>query len=185
MKSVIKTAVVSAVAAAFVASVAVAGGTSYNDDGKQDPGVGQGRQGRQAGPGGPGRPGGPGGGRMGPAGVPFEDLTEEQRQQIKAIMDEQRPAEGEDGPADMKLRQALETELLADAPNDQKIQELKAQIDAASAAQLARHISVQKRINQILTPEQRAKARERIERRQEGGPRGRRGGGGGDFRHHL
>jgi Spy/CpxP family protein refolding chaperone len=179
MKNVVKTAVVSAVAAAFVASVAVAG-TSYNDDRQQAPGSVQGRQG---GPGGPGRPGGPGG-RMGPAGVPFEDLTEEQRQQIKAIMDEQRPAEGEDRPADMKLRQALETELLADAPNEQKIQELKTQIDAASAQQLAKHISVQQRINQILTPEQRAKARERIQNRQENGPRGRRGGGGAG-RHHI
>ena len=171
MKNVFKTAVVGAVAAAFVASVAVAGGKAINDDRQQGPGFGQGRRG-----GGPGGPGGPGGGRMGPVGVPFEDLTEEQRQQIKAIMDEQRG--GEDGPADMKLRQALEIELLADAPNDQKIQELKGQIDAASAEQLARHISVQRRINQILTPEQRAKARERIEKRQEDGGRGRRGGGG-------
>ncbi|MEO5896865.1 MAG: Spy/CpxP family protein refolding chaperone [Vicinamibacterales bacterium] len=177
MKNVLQTAVVSAVAAAFVASGAVAG-TTFNGGRQQGPGS---VQGRQAGPGGPGRPGGPGGGRMGPAGVPFEDLTEDQRQQIKAIMDEQRPAEGADGPADMKLRQSLETELLADAPNDQKIQELKGQIDAASAEQLARHISIQKRINQILTPEQRAKARERIEKRQENGPRGRRGGG----RHHI
>ena len=176
MKNMLKTAVVSAVAAAFVASVAVAG-TSFNDDHQQGPGSAQGRRG------GPGRPGGPGGGRMGPAGVPFADLTEEQRQQIKAIMEEQRPAAGEDGPADMKLRQALETELLADAPNDQRIQELKGQLDAASAEQLARHISVQKRIDQILTPEQRAKARERIQNRQENGPRGRRGGGGG--RHHI
>lgn len=178
MKNVLKTAVVSAVAAAFVASVAVAG-TSFNDDRQQRTGSAQRRPG-----GGPGRPGGPGGGRMGPVGVPFEDLSREQRQQIKAIMDEQRPPQGEDGPADMELRQALETELLADAPNDQKIQELKGQLDAASAEQLARHISVQKRINQILTPEQRAKARERIQSRQENGPRGRRGGGGGDGRHH-
>jgi periplasmic protein CpxP/Spy len=170
MKNVFKTAVVGAVAAAFVASVAVAGGENYNQD--QQPGqrAGQARRG------GPGGPGGPGGGRMGPVAVPFEDLTEEQRQQIKAIMDEQRG--GEQGPpADMKLRQALETELLADAPNEQKIQELKAQVDAASAEQLAKHIAIQRRINQILTPEQRATARERIEKRQQDG-RGRRGGGG-------
>jgi len=173
MRNVFKTAVVSAVAAAFVASVAVAGGTTFNDD-KQSPGVGQ-QQGRRGGPGGPG---GPGPGRMGPAGIPFEDLTEEQRQQIKAIMEEQR--EGEQGPpAEMKLRQALETELLADAPNDQKIQDLKAQIDAASAEQLSRHITVQRKVNQILTPEQRAKARENIANRENGPGRGRRGGGGG------
>jgi Spy/CpxP family protein refolding chaperone len=178
MKHVFKTAVVGAVAAAFVASVAVAGGTTFNDDKQSAPGMGQGRRG---GPGGPGRPGGPGGGRIGPVGVPFEDLTEEQRQ-IKAIIDEQR--EGEQGPpADMKLRQALETELLADAPNDQKIQELKGQIDAASAEQLAKHIAIQRRISQILTSEQRAKARERIASRAENGPgRGRRGDGAGGRR---
>jgi len=177
MKHVFKTAVVGAVAAAFVASVAVAGGTTFNDDKQSAPGIGQGRR-----VGGPGRPGGPGAGRIGPVGVPFEDLTEEQRQQIKAIMDEQR--EGEQGPpADMKLRQALETELLADAPNDQKIQELKGQIDAASAEQLAKHITIQRRISQILTSEQRAKARERIASRPENGPgRGRRGDGGGGRR---
>ena len=172
VKNVFKTAAVSAVAAAFVASVAVAGGTTHNQDQQSGPGFGQ--QGRRGGPGGPG---GPGGGRMGPAGVAFEDLTEEQRQQIKAIMDEQR--EAEQGPtADMKLRQSLETELLADAPNDQRIQELKGQIDSASAEQLAKHIALQRRINQILTAEQRAKARERIANRPEnGGGRGRRGGG--------
>jgi protein CpxP len=173
VRNVFKTAVVSAVAAAFVASVAVAAGTTHNQD--QQPGPGVPQQGRRGGP------GGPGGGRMGPAGVPFEELTEEQRQQIKAIMDEQR--EGEQGPpADMKLRQSLDTELLADAPNEQRIQELKGQIDAASAAQLDKHIALQRKINQILTPEQRAKARERIANRPEngGGPgRGRRGGGGG------
>jgi Spy/CpxP family protein refolding chaperone len=174
MKNVFKTAAVGAVAAAFVASVAVAGGTTYNQDQQPGQSVGQSRRG-----GGPGGPGGPGGGRMGPLGVPFEDLTEEQRQQIKAIVDEQRA--GQQGPpADMKLRQALETELLADAPNDQKIQELKAQVDAASAEQLAKHITIQRKINQILTPEQRATARERIEKRLADGPgRGRRGGGGG------
>ena len=171
MRNVFKTAAVSAVAAAFVASVAVAGGTTYNTDDQQSAGFGQ-QQGRRGGP------GGPGGGRMGPVAIPFEDLTEEQRQQIKAIMDEQR--EGEQGPpADMKLRQALELELLADAPNDQKIQELKAQVDAASAEQLAKHIAIERKVNQILTPEQRAKARENIATRQENGPgRGRRGGGG-------
>ena len=174
MRNVFKTAVVSAVAAAFVASVAVAGGTTFNKDDQQSPGLGQ-QQGRRGGPGGPGGMGG----RMGPVAIPFEDLTEEQRQQIKAIMDEQR--EGEQGPpADMKLRQALEMELLADAPNDQKIQELKAQVDAASAEQLAKHIAIQRKVNQILTAEQRAKARENIATRQENGPgRGRRGGGGG------
>jgi len=156
MKSVLKTAVVGAIAAAFVASVAVADG--------QGPG-------QRRGPGMPG-PGGPGG--RGPIPGVMQDLTEEQRNQVKAIMAEQR--EGLEPPADAKLRRELEAELLADAPNDQTIENLKQQILAAQAQGLTQHISVQKRIAQVLTAEQRAKARERLA----DGPRegrGRRGGG--------
>lgn len=156
MKSVFKTAVAAAAAAVFVASVAVAGDQQRGGDQRRGPGFGQGR---------PNGPGGPGG-RGGPIGVPFEDLTDAQRQQVKAIMEEQRQGTGGPGP-EMKLRQALEQELLADAPNDQKIEELKQQLVAASAEQLARHIAVQRRINPILTAEQRAKARERIAQRGE------------------
>lgn len=164
MKSMIKTAVVGAVAAAFVASVAVAQGQP---------------QGRGRGQGGPGGFGGPGG--RGPMPGVMQGLTEAQRNQVKAIMDEQR--EGQDGPpADAKLRRDLEAELLADVPNDQRIEDLKQQILVAQAEGLSRHIAVQKRIAQVLTAEQRAKARERLA----AGPgetRGRRGGGGGGDRH--
>ena len=160
MKNVLKTGIVAALAAVFVASVAVAGG--------QGPGPAQGR-----GPGrGPGAgPGGPGGRGLMPAIM--QGLSDEQRAQVRAILDEQRTAE-QGPPADGKLRQALEAELLADAPNDARIEELKAQILAAQAEGLTRHIAVQKRIAQVLTPEQRAKARERLA----DGPRQGRGGRG-------
>jgi Spy/CpxP family protein refolding chaperone len=103
----------------------------------------------------------------------MQDLSEEQRTQVRAIMQEQR--QGEQGPpADAKLRRDLEAELLADTPNDQKIEDLKQQILVAQAEGLSRHIAVQKRIAQILTAEQRAKAREALaESPREG--RGRRG----------
>jgi Spy/CpxP family protein refolding chaperone len=163
MKSMMKTAVVGAIAAAFVASVAVAQG--------QGPGM----QGRRGGPGGMGGPGG-----RGPMPAVMQDLTEAQRAQVKAIMDEQR--EGRQGPpADAQLRRALETELLADVPNDQTIEDLKQQILAAQAQALSRHITVQKRIAQVLTAEQRVKARERLAAGPDEGRgpgRGRRGGGG-------
>lgn len=160
MKSVVKTGIVAAVAAVFVASVAVAGG--------QGPGQGQRR--------GPGF-GGPGGRGLMP-GI-MQDLTEEQRGQIRAIVQEQR-GDQQGPPADAKLRYGLEAELLADAPNDQKIEELKQQILAAQAQGLERHIATQKRIAQVLTPEQRAKARERQAegpRQGRGGREGRRGAG--------
>ena len=165
MKNMIKTAVVGAVAAAFVASVAVA---SQQASGQQDPQQQKVQQGRRGGPGGPGGPG-----RGGPM---FADLTDQQREQIKAIHDAER--EGQQGPpADAKLRQQLELELLADTPNDQTIETLKQQIVAAQLENLSRHIAVQKQIGQVLTAEQRAKARERIA--EAPGPgRGRRGGGG-------
>jgi Spy/CpxP family protein refolding chaperone len=153
MKSILKSAVVGAIAAAFVASVAVA---------QQGPGR------RQGGPG----PGGPGGRGILP-GI-MQDLTEEQRTQVKAIMQEGREADGQP-PADARLRRDLEAELLADVPNDQKIEDLKQQILAMQAQGLSRHITVQKKVAQVLTAEQRAKARERLaEGPREG--RGRRGG---------
>jgi Spy/CpxP family protein refolding chaperone len=163
MRNTIKTAVVGAVAAAFVASVAVASSQqAAGDQDPQRPRFGQGRRG------GPGGPGGPGFGR----GMMFADLTEQQREQIKAIHDAQR--EGQQGPpADAKLRQQLELELLADVPNDQAIETLKQQIAAAQLEHLTRHIAVQKQVTQILTPEQRAKARERMAAAPGPGGRGR------------
>ena len=155
MNSMIKSAVVGAVAAAFVASVAVAQ--------SQGPGQ-QSRGGRGQGIGGPG----------GQGRAAMQGLTEEQRQQVRAIMEDGRDAQ-QGPPADAKLRRALEAELLADAPNDQKIEDLKQQILLAQAEGLSRHISVQKRVAQVLTAEQRAKARERLA---QGPVDGRRGGPG-------
>lgn len=160
MKNVFKTAVVGAVAAAFVASVAVA-----------QQGTGQGR-GRGMGPGGPGGPGGRGPG-FGPAIM--QQLTEQQRQQIRAIHEEFRD---DDREADGKLRQQLELELLADSPNTGRLEELKQQILAAQADGLSKHITVRTKIaQQVLTAEQRAKAREELakgpaERSPRGGRRG-------------
>ena len=154
MKSMIKTGVVAAVAAAFVASVAMA-------DGQQP---------RRRGPG----MGGPGGPGVGP-GI-MRELTDEQRNQVRAIMQEERgDREGRRG--DMTLRRQLEAELLADVPNELKIEELKSQILAAQAEGLSKHIEIQKRVAQVLTPEQREKARQRLAQTPEGRRgEGRRGG---------
>jgi Spy/CpxP family protein refolding chaperone len=164
MRNVLKTAIVGAVAAAFVASIAIAGVQQSGGD-QQKSAIGQGR--RPDGVRGPG-------GRGGPVGAVMADLTDQQREQVKAILEQER--QGQDGPrADMQLRLQLEQELLADAPNAQKIDELKQQILAATSESLTRHIAVQQKINQILTAEQRAKARERMAQRREG--RGRPGAG--------
>lgn len=162
MKNVLKTAVVGAVAAAFVASVAVA---------QQGPGQGQGR-GQGMGP------GGPGGRGFGFGPAVMQNLTDQQRQQIRAIHEEFRP---EDRATDAKLRQQLELELLADAPNTAKIEELKQQILAAQSEALTRHITVRTKVaQQVLTADQRANAREQLAKGPgERGPRGPRRGAGG------
>ncbi len=110
-----------------------------------------------------------GGGRVDPAGLadvasagrstrtsPSSSANRSRRSTTRRGSHSQQP------PADAKFRQQLELELLADAPNDQTIETLKQQIAAAQLEGLARHIAVQKQISQILTAEQRAKARERI-----------------------
>lgn len=127
-----------------------------------------GAQGR--GPQRPGPGGVPGGGR-GPIGFArLADLTDEQQQQVQAILEAER-ASRQGPPATMELHRQLEAEILADAPNDQKIDALQQQLVQAQAEQLARQIGVQRKIAQVLTSEQRAKARERLAE----APRGRRG----------
>src|SRR4029453_5946741 len=89
------------------------------------------------------------------------NLTDAQREQIRAITDAQRTA---DNPRRnlMELERELQAALLAEAPDHQKIEELKTSIVSASAAALAARIDLESRIAQVLTPEQRAQAREAL-----------------------
>jgi len=89
------------------------------------------------------------------------NLTDAQREQIKALVDQRRT--GEDARTNlMGLERQLQTAILADTPDPQKIEELKNSIASASAQDLAARIDLQTRIAQILTPEQRAQAREAV-----------------------
>jgi protein CpxP len=89
------------------------------------------------------------------------DLTDAQREQIRALAQAQR---GNDSPRRnlMDLERQLQTAILADTPDQQKIEELKNSIAAAAAADLTARIDLQSRIAQVLTPEQRAQAREAL-----------------------
>jgi periplasmic protein CpxP/Spy len=107
---------------------------------------------------GPGR--GPGAGGLMPV-LRGLDLTDAQREQITALT-EQRRAAGDPGRNLMDLERQLQTAILADTPDQQKIEELKNSIAAASAQELAARIDLQSRIAQVLTPEQRAQAREAV-----------------------
>jgi Spy/CpxP family protein refolding chaperone len=94
------------------------------------------------------------------------DLTDTQKEQVRSIMAErsgERP-----GQALAKLHQDLLAAVMADTPDASKIEQLKASINEAEANALNERVDLQLRIAQVLTPEQRQKAREAP-----AGPRGR------------
>ena len=139
-------------AVALVAMVTLIPLTAQSTQGTQPPqGPGRGMGRGFGGPGGPGR--------IGPV---FQrlDLTDAQREQIKAIMEERR--ESRPGANMMELQKQLQAALLADAVDNAKIEQLKAAITSAEAAMLSARIETELKISQLLTPEQRAKARELI-----------------------
>jgi Spy/CpxP family protein refolding chaperone len=131
----------------------------------------QGRAGRGQGKGfgGPGGPGGPGG-RGGPMGVLHQlNLTDQQQEQIRAIHQERR--EERPGANMMELQKQLQAAIFSDTVDLAKIEGLKTAIASAEAAMLAGRIDTEVKISQLLTSEQRAKARELFAK---GPPRGRR-----------
>lgn len=113
-------------------------------------------------------PGGRGmgwGGAGGPGPMPILrglDLSDAQREQIRAIAGAQR-AKGA-GPQSkvMALQKQLGLAILADTPDPAKLEELKGAISAARAEELAAQTEVESRIAQVLTSEQRAQARETL-----------------------
>ena len=125
--------------------------------------------------GGPGGPMGPGGfgGRGGFAMLHALDLTDAQREQIRTITRQQRDATDSPQQKLATLQKQLHLAILADSPDTQKIDELKTAIAAAAGEELTSRIDIESRIAQVLTPEQRTKAREALA--QAGPPNGRRG----------
>lgn len=134
-----------------------------------------GAQGRSQGvgpkPDGGGRPGAGGGALMMLRGL---DLSDSQREQIRAFVEAQRAAAG-GVRVDGQLQRQLQAELFADAPDSQRVAELQQQIAQAHSAGLAREITLSQQIAQVLTAEQRHAVRERLARvpeRREAGGRG-------------
>ena len=106
---------------------------------------------------GPGGPGGPGRFML-PLGQ--LDLTDEQRSQIREVLQAARPAEGDAAGRQLReLHRSLRTAILADTPDQGQIDQLRASIAQAEAAALGKRVEVAQKIAQILTPEQREKAR--------------------------
>jgi protein CpxP len=128
---------------------------------------------------GPGqRPGGPGRGRGGPGGpggpgilamVHQLDLTDAQREQLRALAEEGR--QGGDPGAPMRAPdQKLHAAVLADTPELQAIESLKAALNAAHAAELEHRVDRMRKVAQILTPAQRQQL---LQMEPQGPPRGR------------
>ena len=100
------------------------------------------------------------------------NLTEQQREQVRAIMEESRARSGE-APVQKigELQRELHTAIFADTPDLAKIDQLKTAIAEAEAAVLGKRIEVELKIAQVLTAEQRAQARETPAPRGGRGPR--------------
>jgi Spy/CpxP family protein refolding chaperone len=89
------------------------------------------------------------------------NLTDQQKQQVKALTEELRK-ETDQAPARKvgELRRQLQAAIFADSPDAAQIDQLRASIADAEAAALAARIDLQLKIAQILTPEQRKQARD-------------------------
>ena len=94
---------------------------------------------------------GPGAGMMAGLGPMLHDLnlTDAQRQQIHALMQENRP---QDQPKIGELQQKLHAALVNG--DTASLDQIKADLNAAHAAQLDAHVALMQKVVQILTPEQ-------------------------------
>ena len=105
-------------------------------------------QGRGRGPGGPGGPGA----LM--AMVRQLDLSDSQREQLRALAEEARGT-GDPGSAVRDAERKLHETVLGEAADAGAIQEAKAAVNAAHAAELDQRIAMMQKVAQILTPAQR------------------------------
>jgi Spy/CpxP family protein refolding chaperone len=89
------------------------------------------------------------------------NLTDAQREQIRSLTSEQRK---QDQASPMQtvaqLHRSLQAAIMADNPDTNQIEQLRASIAEAEANALSARIDLELKIAQILTPEQRQQARE-------------------------
>jgi Spy/CpxP family protein refolding chaperone len=103
--------------------------------------------------------------------LPRLNLTELQREQVRAIMQENRAGDEAPGQKIGQLHRELRAAIFADTPDQAKIDQLKAAIAEAEAVALDRRVDTELKIAQVLTAEQRAQAREMPAGRGGRGPR--------------
>ena len=120
------------------------------------------------GPGQRGRgPMGPGGPGLFP-GIQQLDLSDAQKEQLHALMEEGRQG-GDPGAAILAAEQKLHAAILADVPDLRAIESLKTTLNAAHAAELDHRVAMMQKVAQILTPAQ----RQQLLALEAQGPRGR------------
>jgi Spy/CpxP family protein refolding chaperone len=85
-------------------------------------------------------------------------LTDAQKEQVRTILAGR--SEQRTGETLGKLHQDLMAAVMADTPDTARIEQLKTSINEAQTAALNERVDLQLRIAQILTPEQRQKARD-------------------------
>jgi Spy/CpxP family protein refolding chaperone len=168
---------------ALVAVMTAAVVSSAGQDNRPFPRAGQGPDGRGPGPGGrfggPGRggPGGPMRGPGGPLGFPIQalDLSEAQRQQVREILDANQEALRPLHERAFAAHQALEAAIMADAVDEATIRARSAEVAAVEADVAVARAGLVSKVFQILTPEQKARARamqQEAAARRPGPPRG-------------
>ena len=101
--------------------------------------------------GGPGR-GGPGGPIV--PGLNRLDLSQAQRDQLHAIMEQERQGENP-GEKLRQAEQALHAAVFGETPDPQAIESAKAALNAAHAAELDHRVELMQKIGQVLTQAQR------------------------------
>ena len=171
-------------ATALAVALAGVGFASGQSDGPQGPGGG-GRPGRFGGPGGPGPfgrggrggPGGPGGpmGMLGPMMIERLDLTSDQRDRVKQIVDSHRDDQQAIGKRAMAAHDALEAAITTDSFDETLIRTRAADVAAVEADETVLRARVYAEVLQILTSDQQARLKtiqtEMRQRREERKPR--------------
>ena len=133
----------------------------------QDPAAQSGRRGfgmmgqGMMGPGGPGMRGGPGG-RGGMFGLPMRglDLTDAQREQVRAIMESHRDQQKAIGDRMQAARKALRAAIEAETADENAIRAAAADIGAIEADAAVLQAKIRGEVFGLLTPEQVKKAKE-------------------------
>ena len=109
----------------------------------------------QQGPGGRGGRGGPGGPMAVFPGLAAVGLTDAQREQMRSIMEQERQATADPRERLREAEAALHAAILADAPDQHAIDNAKARLGAAQAAELDARVQLMGKVAALLTSAQR------------------------------